>query len=604
MSNSKGNRLAEESLNNNYIKENNQGSTEDSVPPVSGELTQLRSLLLGIEEQKLHRFYDKLDNPQVDAQDISRMLPEAVRMRTMQDEQLSEAMVPTVEQAIQSSVNKDINVLSQAIYPIIAPATRKAIATALDEMIQSFNKALEHSVSVQSLKWRIEARQTGKSFAEVVLLRTMIYRVEQVLLIHKHTGLMLQHIVAPKVAAQDPSLVSAMLSAIQDFVRDSFNVPKHEGLHSLQFGELTIWIEEAPTCVLAGIIRGNAPEELRFVFQNAIEKIHLNLGKEISDFSGDTKPFAATKPYLKACLESHYRKPTKTKYIYAGVSVGILAMVLTVWGFFAARENKSTNSYIKSLSEQPGIVVTKIDRKNGKYFIEGIRDPLAIEPNKLMKQANINEKAVVHQWKPFISLEREIIAKRAAKFLEKPKTVTFNVDKNGILNATGSAPRQWILSTRERKPSLSLVGITGYDDKKLKDLDFEQLNAYKKEVEEVLILFQNDTTLFVPGEEEKLSRLVPKIQNLIDASKSLEKNVLIEIAGHTDTSGIEDANMKLSLARANRIFNYLIFQGIDKNNLSTKAFGSKNILRAELTEEDKKFNRRVSFKVMINDVAQ
>ncbi|MCJ8279075.1 MAG: OmpA family protein, partial [Rivularia sp. ALOHA_DT_140] len=253
MSDNNGNRVAEESQNNNHI-EDNKGLNDLS------ELSELRSLLLGVEPLKLNLFYERLDNPQVDAEDISKIIPEAVVLRTMQDDQLSEAMVPTVEQAIQSSVKRDINVLSDAIFPIIAPATRKAIETALDEMVQSFNYALEHSLSPQSLKWRIEAKQTGKSFAEVVLLRTLVYRVEQVFLIHKHSGLILHHVVASEVAVQDPSLVSAMLTAIQYFVKDSFNVRKHEGLHTLEFGELTIWIEQGPTTVLAGIIRGNAPE--------------------------------------------------------------------------------------------------------------------------------------------------------------------------------------------------------------------------------------------------------------------------------------------------------------------------------------------------------
>ncbi|MEO0936233.1 MAG: OmpA family protein, partial [Cyanobacteria bacterium J06641_2] len=244
MSDKNGNRVAEESLDNNHTEGNKELSE-------LGELSELRSLLLGIDEPKLNRFYEKLDNPQVDAEDISKILPEAVILRTMQDEQLSEAMVPSVEQAIQSSVKKDINILSQAIFPIIGPATRKAIASALDEMLQSFNYALEHSLSPQSLKWRIEAKQTGKSFAEVVLLRTLVYRVEQVFLIDKQSGLMLQHVVAPNIEAQDPSLVSAMLTAIQDFVKDSFNVRKHEGLHTLEFGELTIWIEQGPSSVNA-----------------------------------------------------------------------------------------------------------------------------------------------------------------------------------------------------------------------------------------------------------------------------------------------------------------------------------------------------------------
>lgn len=597
MSDSNGNRLAEESLNSNRTE------ASDDLSQLT-DLSELRSLLLGIEEQKLHRFYEKLDNPQVDAEDISQILPEAVILGTMRNEQLSEAMVPTVEQAIQSSVKKDINVLSQAIFPIIAPATRKAIATALDEMLQSFNYALEHSLSPQSLKWRIEARQTGKSFAEVVLLRTMIYRVEQVFLIHKHSGLMLQHIVAPQVAAQDPSLVSAMLTAIQDFVRDSFNVRKNDGLHTLQFGELTIWIEEGPTSVLAGIIRGNAPEELRFIFKNAIEKIHLKLGKEINDFSGDTKPFVASKPYLETCLASHYKKPTKTKYIYAGISLSILAILLGTWGFSAIREHKRWNNYIQNLSEQPGIIVDKVSRKNGKYFIAGMRDPLSIEPNRLIKQANLNPEEVIYEWETFISLEDEIILKRAAQLLQKPQTVKLSLNKNKILNATGYAPRQWILSAKERSSSLSIMGITKYEDKNLTELDVDQFYQNKSELEKIKILFQVDKNQFVPGERAKLLQVVPKIQNLIGTARYLEKEILIEISGHADTTGVEDANIKLSLARANRILIYLASQGIDKNNLTTRAFGSQKILRPESTKEDKKLNRRVSFKVMINDVAK
>ncbi|MGF1676876.1 MAG: OmpA family protein [Rivularia sp. (in: cyanobacteria)] len=607
MNNYNGNRLVEEPLKNNQknnknnnIKENNQFNELDEL----NELTELRSLLLGIEQPKLDKFYQKLENPQVDAEDISKMLPEAIILRTMQDDRLSEAMIPTVEQAIESSVKKDINILSQAIFPIIGPATRKAIATTLDEMLQSFNRALEYSASPQSLKWRIEARQTGKSFAEVVLLRTLIYRVEQVFLIHKHSGLILQHIVASKVAAQDPSLVSAMLTAIQDFVRDSFQVRKHEGLHTLEFGELTIWIEEGPTAVLAGIIRGNAPEELRIVFKNVLEKIHLKLSREIDNFSGDTQPFVASKPYLENCLESYYRNPTNTKYTYAWVSVAILTTVLGIWGFNVIRDNQRWNNYVKTLADQPGILVTKTGINNGKYLVTGMRDPLAVEPNQLMKQLNINEKAVVHQWKPFISLEQEIIVKRAENFLQKPKTVTFTVDDKGVLNATGFAPREWILSAREQQSSLSILGINKYQDDNLTNLDIEQLNTYKQEIEEIILLFENDTTQFLPGETEKILKLLPKLQNLIDAAKSLEKDIFIEIEGYANSLGDKQANIKLSQNRAEKILTYLTSQGINKNYFRTKSLDSETILRPESTPEEKKLNRRVSFKVIIDDITK
>lgn len=276
----------------------NEIATESPNNVTSDELSELRSLLLGLEPTKVNKLYKKLDDVQVQAEDISRLLPEAIILRSMQDKNLSEAIVPTIEDAIQYSVKKDLNILSETIFPLIGPATRKAVSAALDQMVESLNQTLEHSLSPQSLKWRLEAQRTGKSFAEIVLLRTMVYRVEQVFLIHKKTGLLLQHILAPQVAAQDPDLVSAMLTAIRDFVKDSFSVQKNESLQSLRFGELTIWIEEGPQAILAGIIRGKARQELKLVFQEAIERIHLKLNKEFAEFQGETEPFSASKPYL------------------------------------------------------------------------------------------------------------------------------------------------------------------------------------------------------------------------------------------------------------------------------------------------------------------
>lgn len=296
---------------NGFSTESPNVENQEPQESIKDEFNELRTLLLGVEPKKLNQVCEYIETQKIKPEDISRILPEAVILRSLQDKQLAEAMVPTIEQAVEASVKKDLNVLSNAIFPILGPSTRRAIATALEEMIQSLDRTLEHGLSIQSFKWRLEARQTGKSFAEVVLLRTLLYRVEQVFLIHKKTGLLLQHIVASQVAVQDPDLVSAMLTAIQDFVKDSFNVEKGDRLHTLNFGELTIWIEEGPTAVLAGIIRGNAPNELRLVFQDTIEKIHLRFDNELYNFQGETEPFNLTQPYLENCLKVRYKVPKK-----------------------------------------------------------------------------------------------------------------------------------------------------------------------------------------------------------------------------------------------------------------------------------------------------
>ncbi len=578
--------------NNNLATNNNHAISND-------ELNELRSLLFGVDTKQLNKLYERLENPQIQAEDISRMLPEAIILRTMQDRQLSEAIVPTVEQAIESSVKKDLNILSESFFPIIGPATRKAIATALDEMIQSLNQTLEHSVSPQSFKWRLEARQTGKSFAEVVLLRTLIYRVEQVFLIHKQTGLLLQHILASHVAAQDPDLVSAMLTAIQDFVKDSFKVEKGEALQSLQFGELTILIEEGPQAVLAGIIRGNAPQELRLVFQQANEKIHLSLNRELHTFAGDTEPFVASKPYLEACLEARYKIPEKKNYTYAWALLGAIAIAVGTWGFFTIREKLRWDTYLEKLNSQPGIVVIKADKRQGKRFISGMRDPLAVDPKMLMKQANINPKTVITQWEPYLSFEPQLTAKRAEQLLQSPKTISFQVDENRTLYASGTAPRQWILSAR--KSWRFIPGLTQYVDKEVVELELSQLESYKKQIEQKMLLFSQGSTELFPGEKNKLPNLAVEIQKLLDAAKYLDRNVQIQVIGHANTIGAEQRNMILSQARANEIIAYLKSQGINTSNFTAVGVGSKEPFREGQKEADTQVNRRVSFKVFLTD---
>jgi OOP family OmpA-OmpF porin len=181
-------------MTDSFIHDLPSDSSDNQATPTAEDMSELRSLILGLEPQEVDKLYERLENPNIQAEDLSKMLPEAIVLSSTENKLLTEAIVPTVEEAIESSVRKDKNIIAEAIFPVIGPAIRKAIVAALDATLESFNQTLEHSISPQSLKWRIEALQTGKSFAEVVLLRTLTYQIEQVFVIHNETGLLLQHL--------------------------------------------------------------------------------------------------------------------------------------------------------------------------------------------------------------------------------------------------------------------------------------------------------------------------------------------------------------------------------------------------------------------------
>jgi len=268
----------------------------------SDELNSLRSLILAPEQLEINELKERMDNPKIRADELSRVIAEAIVIRASTDRKLATALLPTIEEVIRDSVKRDPKFLADSIFPIIGPAIRRSIAESLRAMVESMSNTLEYTFSWRGIQWRLESFRTGRSFAEIVLMHTLVYRMEQIFLIHKETGLVLQHVAAESVDLKDADMVSAMLTAIQDFVNDSFSAREDSSLQNLNMGELTIWIEQGPRTVLASVIRGNPPSALRTVLKEILENIEFEYNLALEGFKGDASPFEPCKPDLIYCL--------------------------------------------------------------------------------------------------------------------------------------------------------------------------------------------------------------------------------------------------------------------------------------------------------------
>lgn len=74
---------------------------------------------------------------------------------------------------------------------------------------------------------------------------------------------------------------------------------------------------------------------------------------------------------------------------------------------------------------------------------------------------------------------------------------------------------------------------------------------------------------------------------------SANKSIQIQINGHTDTSGNERYNQKLSRDRAEAVAIYLIERGIEETRITFEGFGSTRPLASNATDEGRRTNRRV-----------
>src|SRR5919109_162002 len=168
------------------------------LPDNSSEASfeELRRLILSGEREQLRDLRDRVSNKERRSRDVASVLPEAVKLSRERGDELTQALQPAIEVSIMESIKRKPDTFVNALHPIIGPMVRRSIAESLRRLMQSLNQALEHTFSWRGLKWRFEALRTGKSFAEVVMLRSLVYRVEQLFLIHRKTSLSLLHVAA------------------------------------------------------------------------------------------------------------------------------------------------------------------------------------------------------------------------------------------------------------------------------------------------------------------------------------------------------------------------------------------------------------------------
>src|SRR5580692_5225936 len=291
---------------------------------------ELRHLIVAPETEGLAAVEERLDNLEKRTCDVSEVVAEAIEMRRATgDQALADALAPTIQETLRESVRRDPHVLADALFPVMGPAIRKSITETLRGMLESFNEALDNSFSARGLKWRVEAMRTGKPFAEIVMMHSLLYRVEQVFLIHRETGLVLNHLVAPSAPAQDADMVAGLLSAIQQFARDSFQPGKTENLGNMTFDELQIRVVSGPNAVIAAAIRGHASETYNLAMQEALEEVQRLYSSALVNFKGDPGPFRAAESQIARLLETQYReKPADKRRPRAAIIAGAVAGVL------------------------------------------------------------------------------------------------------------------------------------------------------------------------------------------------------------------------------------------------------------------------------------
>ena len=648
---------------------------------------QIRSLVqeqtqFAVHKQSIHTLENRLEQfdkilPRLDILEtqlncnelfstkIAEILPSAINQvgqqhtHTNSRVELSNSLQEPVEQCIRQSISQNTRPFADTLFPIMGPAIRKSIRESLKSIIQNINKTVEQSLSLQGIVWRIEALRTGCPFSEIVLKHILIYQIEQVFLIHRESGLLIQHIHQESIEIGDSDAVSAMFTAIQDFIRDSFSASKVEELDSVEIGDYTVWLERGPYAVLACVIRGIAPYHFRELMRSSLETIHAFCGTLLKRFDGDNLPLQACQPLLAKFLQSQSKPTTaKTWRLSPQLSgiLGILLLALFGWGYFSFQYQQRLTNYIQALRNTPGIVVISTEFANGKTVIYGMRDPLAKNPRKIALHYELSDDDIESFWTSYQNFSPQFVKQRLMQQLSPPATVSVNL-QNNILSLKGHASSDWITKAKNiplvtgvqqidmnklfetdrfllnfalHKLSVPqnvtlavqkrILQINGYVDsltsttllKQVQDLPISpeayaafdttgliyaesEITRLVQLIHKLKIYFRKDSTEFVPQQKITLQTLYKYIQRLLTFSQALSQQIHLQIIGNTDGRGAKIRNQKLAIQRAQKVKKWLFRRGIKKLNLTTPP---PTQIHFDKKHPDPK-KRNVSFKISI-----
>ncbi|WP_295530135.1 OmpA family protein [Novosphingobium sp. Chol11] len=104
------------------------------------------------------------------------------------------------------------------------------------------------------------------------------------------------------------------------------------------------------------------------------------------------------------------------------------------------------------------------------------------------------------------------------------------------------------------------------------------------------VTFDTDSTLIKPAFRDTLDRVAQSMVQYPDS--------LIDVYGHTDSTGSDAYNQTLSENRARAVADYLVSRGVSAQRVRSQGYGETQPVASNATDEGRAANRRVEIKIV------
>jgi hypothetical protein len=314
-----------------------QVNFKDQLQTLESEANASTSHLRG----ELEKLQSQLTDPKEVSGRVSPVLIPLIAESVRQDQvQFAEAVAPVIGPAIRHQIRDAKQDIIDAMYPLIGEIIGKAVAEAIRDLARKIDASLRRQLNFRQRLRMFFATLRGVSETDFLMRTAMPYSINHVFLIHRVSGLLVKHSSAAGEEAEYPDLISGMLTAIRDFVRDSFGSGVGE-LEEIAYGEQRILLEAGHQVYLAVVMDGVEPSGYHQLMRNIIAELHVHHEVALRNFDGDLDQLSDFDGILEPLIAPDGHLPdvqTQVESISANqkwLLVGGAAAVLILLAFLA-----------------------------------------------------------------------------------------------------------------------------------------------------------------------------------------------------------------------------------------------------------------------------
>lgn len=130
--------------------------------------------------------------------------------------------------------------------------------------------------------------------------------IDDVFLLYSRDGVLIKHETRRLRPDIDMDILSGMLTAVQQFVKDSFHGEEGEELNEMTVGQMHILIGRGKYLILAATVTGGDIESMTVQIRKAVQDMEDHHWDQLEDWDGDMDVAKVLSPYVRKLIRGDY----------------------------------------------------------------------------------------------------------------------------------------------------------------------------------------------------------------------------------------------------------------------------------------------------------